>query len=758
MKTSKKLLLFFALTLLTCASCSNSNKNSNTSSDSTSNENSASNSQNSGPEIPEELPWNLITDEAELHAGDVIVIASGKDSVTAGEIGFENNTQYLVAENSTFASDKKQITSLSSGTIQFTLGEEDGVWTLANENGELLGATSARELAWDSGSTTWEISIASDGNATIKNTNSSFGTLYYNSIKSNFRPFTSVQTYPQIYRGKIGDPIYATSIEIIGNTKVLVGYETQLSVKFTPYNTNRKVVTWESSDTSVATISDTGKVTAIKQGTSTITATVIGENDVLVQKSIILTVENVPISSLTLNKTSLDLVINQTYKLTASILPDDATNKNIIWNSSNPSVATVTDGIVEAISSGTSTITASSEDGTKVASCNVEVKNQLLDDYTIMIYLSGTDLETDAGLATENIAEILSVDNMPDNINIIIQTGGAKKWSTKYGISSTTLQRWHVKNNNLVMDDELPNASMGASSTFQSFMEWGLTEYPASKTGVILWGHGGAVVGCCYDETYDYDQLTSGEAHYALEKAFEEAGITNKLEWIGYDCCLMATADVADLSSDYFEYMVASQESEPGEGWDYDNWLDDLYANTEIETPDLLKEIANTYVEKCDAYYKSWGYSNYNDATMSVLDLSKMPIFREAWENMSLNLSKIIISTSKWSKFKSYVNGCQKFGYDSSYGYPYDVFDIKDFIEAMKESEDFSSIGIEDVETALEEVVIHNVYGKNSADAGGLNFFCAISGYGSRSSYLASETYFDNWRELNSTYGSWYRY
>lgn len=744
MKKSKKLFLLFALTLLTCASCSNPNTNSN--------------SQDSGSNPAEELTWNLITDEAELHAGDVIVIANSKNNSTAGEIGFENNTRYLVAETSTFTNDKKTITSLASGTIQFTLGEENGKWTLINENGELLGATSSREVSWDSGTTTWDISISSDGNATIRNTNSSFGTLYYNSVKSNFRTFTSIQTYPQIYRGKIGDPIYAKSINIVGETNLMVGYETQLSVNFTPSNTNRKDVVWESSDSSVATISDNGRVSALKKGTTKITATVKGDNNASIQASVAITVENVPITSLTLNKTSLELFINQTYKLVATILPENATNKNLIWNSSNPLVATVTDGIVEAISAGTTMITVSSVEGNKVASCEVEVKDQLLDDYTVMIYLSGTDLETDAGLATENITEILSLDNMPDNLNIIIQTGGAKKWSSTYGISSNKLQRWHVENQNLVMDEELPNASMGASSTFQSFMEWGLTKYPASQTGVVLWGHGGAVQGSCYDETYDYDALTSGEAHSAFEKAFLNAGVSEKLSWIGYDCCLMATADVADLNSDYFEYMVASQESEPGEGWDYDNWLDDLYENTKIETPALLKEIADTFVEKCDMFYKSWGYRDFNDATMSVLDLSKMPSFREAWENMSANLSNIITSTSKWTTFKTLVKGCQKFGYDSSYGYPYDVFDVKDFIKAMKEDVTYSSTGIDEVEKALEELVIYNIYGKDSADAGGLNFFCAIGGYGSRSSYTKSETYFDNWRELNSTYGSWYRY
>ena len=713
-------------------------------------------------ESNETSTWNLVTDASDLQVGDVIVIANSDSGNTAGQIKNGSNARYLEAISSTFSSDNKSITSLNENATLLTIGKSSNYWTLSNENGELLGATSAKNLSWNSGSTTWNITIANNGNATISNTQSNYGTLYYNKQSPRFTTYTSMQSYPQIYRGKIADPIYAESIEIVGENDLSIGEEAQLNVNYTPSNTNMKDVTWQSSDTSIATISNKGLVTALKEGTATISATVKGENNNLIKDSITITVKSVPVTGISLSNTSIELAINKTSKLTANILPNNATNKNVTWTSSNNSVATVKDGTNTCNSAGSAIITATTEEGNFKAICNIEVKDVVLDDYTIMIYMCGSDLESasDGGLATDNITEILSVKNMPDNVNIIIETGGAKKWKSTYGISANYLQRWHVENNKLVKDAQLTKASMGLSSTFQSFMEWGLTEYPANQTGVVFWNHGGAMDGCCYDENFNDDPLTNSEVHTALKNAFKNVGRTEKLSWVGYDACLMAVADVADLNSDYFEYMVASQESEPGEGWDYDNWIDDIYSNSKIETPKLLKEISDTFVAKCADCYNSYGgqYRGFNDATMSVLDLSKMQSFRVAWENMAANLSNIITNSSSWSTFKTLVKKCQQFGYDEDYGYSFDVFDMKDFIDAIKANSTYSQIGINEVENAFNELVIYNTYGKDSADASGLCFFCAVYGYSQKSTYTTSDTNFTNWRNLNIQYGTWYGY
>ena len=165
---------------------------------------------------------------------------------------------------------------------------------------------------------------------------------------------------------------------------------------------------------------------------------------------------------------------------------------------------------------------------------------------------------------------------------------------------------------------------------------------------LIFWNHGGAMQGVCFDENSN-DSLTNSEVKKALTNAFSKTNRTEKFEWVGYDACLMAVADVASFNSQFFNYMVSSQESEPGEGWDYDGWVKYLLNNINVNTTDLLKKICDTYYDKVAAAYNSYGveYRGYNDTTLSVLDLSKAATFDSEFENIAASLKSKITSSFK---------------------------------------------------------------------------------------------------------------
>lgn len=145
-----------------------------------------------------ESGWNLITDASSLAVGDKLVLASNT-GFTAGDI----NGEIMDKLSSTFSSDKSSITTLATGTIELTIGGSSGSWTLSNASNQKLGATAVKKLAWDGGTTTWTISI-SDSNATIQNTNSSYGRFLYNVSAPRFTTYTSATSstmlLPQLYR------------------------------------------------------------------------------------------------------------------------------------------------------------------------------------------------------------------------------------------------------------------------------------------------------------------------------------------------------------------------------------------------------------------------------------------------------------------------------------------------------------------------------------------------------------------------------
>ena len=152
--------------------------------------------------------------------------------------------------------------------------------------------------------------------------------------------------------------------------ELVEGDSETLTATVSPNDATDKTVSWSSSNTGVATVQD-GTITAIKEGEASITAKA-GEKTasckVVVAKKVI------PVESIGLNKTELALVEGDSETLTATISPEDATDKTISWTSSRESIATVKDGIVTAISEGEATITAKA--GEKTASCKVVVNKK----------------------------------------------------------------------------------------------------------------------------------------------------------------------------------------------------------------------------------------------------------------------------------------------------------------------------------------------------------------------------------------------
>ena len=175
-------------------------------------------------------------------------------------------------------------------------------------------------------------------------------------------------------------PATGISLNQTSATLTTKGQTLQLTATVTPSNATDKSVTWTSSNTSVAVVSSTGLVTAVSDGTATITATTADGSN----KTATCTVTvNIPVlaTGISLNQTSATLTMNgQTFQLTATVTPSNATDKSVTWTSSNTSVAVVSStGLVTAVSNGSATITATTADGSnKTATCEITVSLPLL--------------------------------------------------------------------------------------------------------------------------------------------------------------------------------------------------------------------------------------------------------------------------------------------------------------------------------------------------------------------------------------------
>ncbi len=218
---------------------------------------------------------------------------------------------------------------------------------------------------------------ATNKNVTWSSSNPSIATVDANGKVHAVAAGTAVisittQDGAKVARCTITVPVEVKGISL-NNTSMTLKYGTTatLTPVFTPTNATIKTVTWSSSDTSVVTVSSTGVLNPIADGTATITVT---STDGGYTATCAVTVIHA-VTGVTLDKTSFMLKIGDPdVTLTATVAPTDATLKDIVWASSSPSIATVdASGKVHAVAAGTAIISATTKDGAKVAKCTVTV-------------------------------------------------------------------------------------------------------------------------------------------------------------------------------------------------------------------------------------------------------------------------------------------------------------------------------------------------------------------------------------------------
>ena len=235
------------------------------------------------------------------------------------------------------------------------------------------------------------------------------------------------------------------------------------------------------------------------------------------------------------------------------------------------------------------------------------------DQVTIMVYMCGADLESKSGMATNDLREMASA-SLSDHVNLLVYTGGCKSWKTQ-GISNSVNQIYRVRSQRMeCLSDNAGSGAMTDPDTLVGFLDFCRQNYPANRNMLIFWDHGGGSV-----SGYGYDERVSGSGTMNLagiNAALKKAGM--KFDFIGFDTCLMATVETALVASSYADYLVASEETEPGIGWYYTDWLTALSANPGQPTLEIGQNIVDDFVDTCAS--KCSGQK----ATLSVIDLAEL--------------------------------------------------------------------------------------------------------------------------------------
>ena len=315
--------------------------------------------------------------------------------------------------------------------------------------------------------------------------------------------------------------------------------------------------------------------------------------------------------------------------------------------------------------------------------------------FTIMVYMIGSDLETDGACATEDLNEMIEA-GIGENVTVAVQTGGAKYWHNNK-VSAGTCQRFVIENNDIVEKDNLGRISMVEPESVSDFIKWTGENCQAERYALIFWNHGGgAAMGFGYDEYFSDGELMLDD----VEKALDDGGI--HMDFIGFDACLMAGVETAMAVSEYADYLVASEETEPGDGWYYTKWLSELEKEPDMDTEKICRNIVDEYMD-CD------DMSDWDVRTLSVMNLAKIDdVYGELCDFMAE--SKDLLDDNGYRKIIEARSDAKSYGESG-----YDQIDIVDYV-SLVETE-----GKDDLTDAISEAVVYNR--SNIDEACGLSMY-----------------------------------
>jgi len=383
------------------------------------------------------------------------------------------------------------------------------------------------------------------------------------------------------------------------------------------------------------------------------------------------------------------------------------------------------------------------------ACCLGEAADAGEDEWTVMFYLCGSDLESRYSYASGNLGEIAACkqpENVltqmidpedpllkevffeePGKVNVLIETGGAKAWHAEaqgMEILPDRLQRWEYhprtgdqERGTFECLGEEALRSMAEADTLADFIRWSVQTRPAKKYALVLWDHGGgSKTGIFIDELFNNQVMYLDQ----LKQALASGGV--RFETVLFDACLMANLETACAIQDSADYMVASEEVVAGKGTAISGWLQQLYW-----LPNCDGELLGRWI--CDMTQTK--YANEDDAqsrellTWSVIDLSKIDVVAKQFDAVFLLMGYAFERYPEMmSRFARSIYRADAFGtgvenmYDLSGVFYRELYNSTVDINSRKKLMD-----------AIRDAVVYNVRGDGRTGARGLSFCYASDFY-----------------------------
>ena len=337
-------------------------------------------------------------------------------------------------------------------------------------------------------------------------------------------------------------------------------------------------------------------------------------------------------------------------------------------------------------------------------------ENRVQSDRVIMVYLIGSDLESQGGAATKDIKEMIDSNFNQEDIELLVYAGGTKEWqNTAFEEKENAI--YEITNADVVKRKIYEQKSMTDPNTLTEYLNYVYANYDSQKYSLIFWDHGGGpVFGYGSDENDEHGKAMN---IIDLDKAINNSAIlkNGKLEFIGFDACLMSSVEVANMLKEEANYFIASSETEPGDGWDYDFLKEITKDTSSVQLGQHIVDYYYNYFENKSAIAAMYGYGYSPSFTLSLIDLTKI-------DNLNTQINNLFASLDADITVDTYSKIAREVSRATFYGIGQDgtsVLDLVDLYDFTSELENYQALATP-IQQAIKEAVIYhktNIYDCN---------------------------------------------
>ncbi len=334
---------------------------------------------------------------------------------------------------------------------------------------------------------------------------------------------------------------------------------------------------------------------------------------------------------------------------------------------------------------------------------------------TVLVYMDGSDLESDYGAAAEDLEEmeqaVRDSGMDADTLRVVVEAGGASRWQYE-PMQDKEYGRFCISQEGIQHEETLEVRNMGSADTLTDFINYGVQSYPAEHYGLVLWNHGaGQIEGFGKDYHFEDASLPLAEIGDALEASAQKSAF----DFISLDACLMGNLELVSVLKDKTNYLIASEELEPQNGYDY-SWLKAVGTERKEQTGALGKTIGEAMLASYETSYADQEYK----LTLSLIDMKAYPAFHDIFHQMVENVLEHV-DEELCQKFGQVRKELQGFG-SRQEGMAAEIIDVMDLLEAMGSIQENQDL-CRQAEQRVQELVLRKVTRGYSAEPCGLSIY-----------------------------------